>query len=436
MAMEGTPDQQRLTLDPQVVGALRAGVPATARRVVAAVVQEVAEYAVPLQQGNMAANIANAVRLALEGFLQLVQPASGGGRPRGGFAVALDGAYALGRGEARSERSVDSLLAAYRVGARVAWREWGATAVEQRVPPRQVVQFAEQVFAYIDQLSAASVAGHGDEVAESDRAREQQRERLGRALLTGAPREQLLGYAERAGWEPPRTLTAVLVGAERARLLAGVWGGRTLLLPADVTDDGQLPDHVRILLVPDAGDDRSTVRRALGDEPAVIGPCRPWPDARQSYVRATRVLLMRGAAPGGVDADQYLTDLVLTADPDSVADLRTRVLAPLHDLPPAAAARLADTLLSWLLHQGRREEVARDLTVHPQTVRYRMTKLRDLYGDVLLDRDFTLAVIVALAGRYPASGPGEDGLGPRPRLPHDHARPHSRRDPSPGSPPA
>ena len=37
-----------------------------------------------------------------------------------------DGAYELGRGEARSGRTMDALLAAYRVGARVSWRDLSA----------------------------------------------------------------------------------------------------------------------------------------------------------------------------------------------------------------------------------------------------------------------------------------------------------------------
>jgi DNA-binding PucR family transcriptional regulator len=49
-----------------------------------------------------------------------------------------------------------------------------------------------------------------------------------------------------------------------------------------------------------------------------------------------------------------------------------------------------------LLHQGRRDDVAAALFVHPQTVRYRMGQLRELYGDRLEDprtvRDLTLAL--------------------------------------------
>ena len=98
-----------------------------------------------------------------------------------------------------------------------------------------------------------------------------------------------------------------------------------------------------------------------------------------------------------VDTEAHLADLVLTADPDALADLRARALAPLAGLGPEVADRLAGTLRSWLLHQGRREDVARDLHVHPQTVRYRMQQLRDLYGDKLEDPAWVLGLTLALA---------------------------------------
>ena len=40
------------------------------------------------------------------------------------------------------------------------------------VPAGTLAAFAELVFAYIDELSAASVAGHTDELASSGRVRE------------------------------------------------------------------------------------------------------------------------------------------------------------------------------------------------------------------------------------------------------------------------
>jgi hypothetical protein len=389
-------DDTELVLDPAVVAVLREQLPAVAARTVGAVMAEIDVYADPLR-GRLGNNITEAVKLALDTFLRLIDRAENAD-PGVALGTALDGAYALGSGEVRSGRSIDALLAAYRVGARVAWHEWGGTAVAARVPPEMIVRFAEEVFAYIDQLSAASVAGHGDELATSGRAREQYLERLGRALIAAAPPDELAEHAERAGWEPPVTLTVLLVGAERARFLAGALDPRTLNLAGDVIDES-LPGDLRVLLVPDTGPARTAVWRALAQEPAVVGPAKPWTEVTRSYGRAVRVLRLHGMRPGGTDTEDLLTDLILSADPDSVTDLRERVLAPLAELPGPTAARLTETLLSWLLHQGRREEVARQLMIHPQTVRYRMTQLRSLYGDTLQDPRAMLSLILALSAR-------------------------------------
>ena len=80
----------------------------------------------------------------------------------------------------------------------------------------------------------------------------------------------------------------------------------------------------------------------------------------------------------------------------ALADLRRRALEPVSELRPSAAARLEQTLRSWLLHGGRRDDVAAELTVHPQTVRYRMTQLRELYGSRLHDPAVVLELVIAL----------------------------------------
>jgi hypothetical protein len=47
------------------------------------------------------------------------------------------------------------------------------------------------------------------------------------------------------------------------------------------------------------------------------------------------------------------------------------------------------------LHVGRRDVIIESLFVHPQTVRYRMTQLRQLYGDSLDDPNTILELTVA-----------------------------------------
>lgn len=101
---------------------------------------------------------------------------------------------------------------------------------------------------------------------------------------------------------------------------------------------------------------------------------------------------------GPVDSDDHLAQLIVSADPDALDDLRARTLAPLRGLRPATRGRLEETLRSWLLHQGRRDAVAAELHVHAQTVRYRMGQLRELYGDRLDDPATVLDLLLALSG--------------------------------------
>src|SRR3954451_15201646 len=192
-----------------VAHAMRAELPAVAQATVAEIIVEVPSYADEFT-GHMGEVIRNAVELALGGFLELATASTGAdaGTP---IRPALEGAYELGRGEARSGRTMDALLAAYRVGARVSWRHLSASAVEAGLTAERLARFAELVFAYIDQLSASSVAGHSDELATTGRGRERYLERLADRLLTGAPLPELSAVAERAGWAPPRTLTAVVL---------------------------------------------------------------------------------------------------------------------------------------------------------------------------------------------------------------------------------
>ena len=63
---------------------------------------------------------------------------------------------------------------------------------------------------------------------------------------------------------------------------------------------------------------------------------------------------------------------------------------------PQRPQRLSETLRSWLLHQGRRDAVASHLHVHPQTVRYRMGQLRELYGERLDDPETVFELLLAL----------------------------------------
>jgi DNA-binding PucR family transcriptional regulator len=97
-----------------------------------------------------------------------------------------------------------------------------------------------------------------------------------------------------------------------------------------------------------------------------------------------------------VDCDRRLSELILGADPEAIGELRRQVLAPLAGVRPAVRRNLVLTLRWWLLSQGRRDAVAAELHVSPQTVRYRLAQLRERYGDRLEDPQTVFDLTVAL----------------------------------------
>lgn len=380
-----------LRLPADTIAQMRSGMSGVAEQTIAAVVSEVPSYRDPFE-GRMGRTIETAVRVALDGFLDLAARSEGiDANDR--IDEVLEAAYALGRGEARSGRSMDALAQAYRVGARVSWRGMSGAAVASGLDATTVARLAELVFTFIDGLSDASVSGHADELAVSGRLRQQRLDRLATRILDGAPETELTVVAELADWTPPEHLTVVVVPDVKLRSLRGLLDPRTLHLPEGAAGLAA-EEGASVLLVPaGSGPKRRALVKMITEADGVVGPGLPWVRASASYERArhARRLGLRG------DTDACLADLVVGADPEAWADLRTRVLEPLEDLSDASRAKLTETLRVWLLHHGRRDEIADVLFVHPQTVRYRVGQLRDLYGDRLTDPAFVRDATIALA---------------------------------------
>lgn len=387
----GAPGATAPRIDPAVLETVRAQVADLAEATVSAIEAEVPGFRG--WDGPFSSELLeDAVRMVYDGFLGVLADGDPDGTT---LARARRGAYGLGRSEARAHRSIDVLLGAYRIGSRVHWQHL-ANAVTHQMTAEQVAELAAFVFAYSDHLAAASVAGHADETASESHERARRREHLTHALLDGEPVDVLLRRAEQAQWPVPATLTVVLLPAVHAT--AVILDPRTALT-VPVEDPGLRVDDLVAVLVPDAHHNRARLLSTLGGRAATVGPSRAWHDASTSYRRALRAVTGLHPSPHGdpLDTDEHLSELLLLADPDALADLRHRVLAPLADLPAETAHRLGQTLRSWLLHQGRRAKVAADLHVHPQTVRYRMTQILDRFADRLDDPDQVLALILALA---------------------------------------
>ena len=141
--------------------------PAVTEELLYAVRLDVPVYARPLE-GLFGDSIRRGVEVALTRFLQLPgtqQPALMGDDRR-----VYEG---LGRGEVREGRPMDALFAAYRSGARTTLRSLSRVAMDAGFEASVLIGLAESVFAYIEELSAASAEGYAME--QSERAGERDR---------------------------------------------------------------------------------------------------------------------------------------------------------------------------------------------------------------------------------------------------------------------
>jgi DNA-binding PucR family transcriptional regulator len=151
---------------------------------------------------------------------------------------------------------------------------------------------------------------------------------------------------------------------------------------------------------PDAPGRRRQLEAAISEGPVALGPTTDWAAVAVSARRAADAhrLAVAGRIPadGLVVAGEHLAALLLAADPALATELAERHLAPLAELPRVQRRRLEETLRAWLDRPGQVQAVAAELGVHPQTVRYRLRKLRDLFGPSLDDPEGRFELQLAL----------------------------------------
>ena len=341
--------------------------------------------------GAFGAGVRDAIEETLRQFVaQLGRPASG---ERPGREVYI----ALGRGEYRAGRGLDALQGAYRVGARIAWRRISQAAIAGGLDPATLALLAESIFAYIDEISAESVEGYASAQAAGAGERSRERQGLVRMLVAGElDAAEAPPRAAAADWPLPRRLAAIAAEHRDAERFAAIVGEGAI---------GARIDGLVCALVadPDTPGRIGRIRSSLGTRLAALGPTTDWAGAAQSFTRAAAcVALARSGtlpAEGLIVASERLGALALHADPVLLAELAAVRLAPLEALTPAARARLEATLLAWLRHQGNVAAAAVELHVHPQTVRYRLSRMREQFGDALDDPDARFELELVLRGR-------------------------------------
>jgi hypothetical protein len=392
---QGLPDDGHgvvAPLPPDLAERLRAQLEPVADEVEEEVRKQVPEYARPAD-GAYRRNLRAGVVQALTLFVDHI------GDPRGQGDAIAGTYYELGRGEALEGRSLDALQSALRIGGLHAWRLLCRTAEDLGLDSAVVAALGELAFRTVHEVAEAAAAGYAEAQLRSTDELERRRRRLLDLLVSEGPvsPETVQDLAHGARWPVPRQVAVIALAAtadqreeERPPAAAGV-----------LVDMESRPPRI---LVPDPdGSGRFGGRAlalALRGRPAAVGPTVALTEAAQSLHWATRALglMGRGVLPrqGMVRCADHLSTLLLHSDEPLLAQLQARVLAPLDAVSAGQRARLAETLLAWLLSGSNVPDVATRLHIHPQTVRYRLRQLEKLFGDALHDPGTRLDLVLAL----------------------------------------
>lgn len=340
---------------------------------------EIPAYTRPLE-GAFGDALRGGVNQALKQFVAMVRDPQTSLREEGRLVY-----FALGRGEVATGRSIGALLAAYRLGAQIAWRHLAEASLAAGIDQRETNLLAESIFAYIDELSAESAEGYAQAQAERagelDARRAELIDLLTRGRIGQDPRA-LAEAATDASWPVPERLAVLTWHSSLGR-------GPIRRLPQGSIVRGD--DNVYTAVIPDPDDParKAQLLEGFADIRCGLGTSAPPPSAFQSYAHSRAMLALADEqdSSGIVAADAHRPELIARSD-RLLADeiIRTR-LAPLDDETPASRRRLSETLLAWLRSNGSVAAAASELHVHQQTLRYRMTRLRELLGETLDDAD-------------------------------------------------
>src|SRR3954462_8477446 len=180
-------------LPPGLATALRPALPELTDAIIAAIGEEVPAHARPLE-GAFGRALRVGVRTALARFVDGIED------PSSEDAEARRLYVELGRAECRGGRSLDALLSAYRLGARLAWERFVAAGEAAGHEPATLYHLPSGVLRSLDGISADSVEGFAQERAETEGERQRRRRALARLLArTDVPVEEVHDLARLAG---------------------------------------------------------------------------------------------------------------------------------------------------------------------------------------------------------------------------------------------
>jgi hypothetical protein len=372
---------------PDVVDAVRSCLEGIAAEMTQEIQRAVPEYS-RTHDGTYATNIRRASELTARDFVERVGEGTFDG------SSVREMFRETGRVEAGLGRELGTLQTAMHVGARVMWRRLSERLIELGSPAEVVGTIADSLFSHFAANATAAAEGHAQGRTRLADQLQLHRHRLVDLLLATPPPSfaAIDDLARDARWPAPETVTVVVVP-----------GLNTLDLPPGVLPGLHRPEPCLVVPDPEESGRLSDVEKSLHGLPAVVGPSVPLADAATSLRRSLEALELRRRGIldgfGVIRTADHLSTLLMFQNEDLLTTLIDVRLAPFRQVRPAQRDRLAETLLVWLETAHDANAAAGRLFVHPQTIRYRIRRLEELFGDRLYEPDIRLELELALRAR-------------------------------------
>jgi hypothetical protein len=300
----------------------------------------------------------------------------------------------IGGTEAAAGHSLERLESANRSIMRLVWQRIVGESETHGLSNETLSLLLQSLLAYVGKMTDA--AGEGHLRVESSGADELRTHRhtLLRELLRDEPidDEQLRALARVASWPVPASAAVVLLLPPEPVT--------ALDPPVGVLADLDRRTPLMLLPDPDTPGRIEELERALGGWKAVVGPAVPPAEAARSRRWAAEALLLvrRGIIPQDtvVRCVDHVPTLVIFHAEGLLDTAAARRLRPFGRLSAPSRHRLSQTLLTLLRCHFNATKAAAQLHVHPQTVRLRLQRLEEIFGDELQNRDHRLEMQMLL----------------------------------------
>lgn len=369
------------TLPPEITSRLLADVDLISRRMTRRIASELALPAQFRSIGYLR-SVTIACRDALRTLVRLLRDG------RGLRTADLQRLGSMGAQQAEMGVPLEVLLAAYRLAARVVWRELiGESAGLDLLPRATVIAVTGQVLEYLDEISGAVGSAYLETRERLMRRRDLDRDRILQRLVAGDVSTELrrLAAASDIDLQPPYLVLACSIASEEAeRALEAALRSRGVLTVGDQAGTW-------IALVPGRIGAQSIIDDA---ERAVVGPgavrwgigpvARTLEDVAEGARRA-REALQVGARlePSERAWDDAAMGIfgTMSGDPDAMRRYVDHMLGRLFAVPASRSIPLLETLEALLVAPSL-NEAATALGLHRHTVVYRIRRLAELGVDL------------------------------------------------------